>query len=370
MSPRRLVPAFLLIVAALAGCGKAPEPEPVRSALVIQPGAGLQAVSAYAGEVHAREEPPVAFRIGGKIGRRFVDAGTRVKVGEALAELDPGDVRLQADTARAALAAARSDLALTSAERERYKKLLDQQLVSRSQFDARDQAWRGAMARVDQAKAQALLAANQAAYATLRAPATGVITQRLAEAGQVVAAGQPVFVLAADGEREVAIAVPEQSLADFPVGRVLMVEAWATPGQRIVGRLREISPAADPVARTYAARVSLVAPATGIELGQSVRVYAADVGATLSVPLSAIVPKESGAAVWVVRPADAPARGVVHLVSVRTGPWGEQRVPVLSGLAPDDWVVAAGAHLLREGQVVQPVDRDDRPVALTPAGKR
>lgn len=370
MSPRRLVSVSLLITAVLAGCSKAPEPEPVRPALVIRPGDGVQAVSAYAGEVHAREEPQLAFRIGGKLARRFVDAGARVKVGEALAELDPGDVSLQAETARAALAAARSDFALASAERERYKKLLDQQLVSRSLFDARDQAWRAAQARVDQTLAQARLAANQAAYAVLRAPANGVITQRLAEAGQVVAAGQPVFVLAVDGEREVAIAVPEQSLAEFPLGRMLAVEPWATPGQKIVGTLREISPAADPTARTYAARVSLVAPAKGIELGQSVRVYAADASAALSVPLSAIVQKDAGAAVWVVRPADAPARGVVHLVPVRTGPWGEQRVPVLSGLAPDDWVVAAGAHLLREGQVVQPVDRDDRPVALTSAATR
>lgn len=370
MSLRRLAPVSLLVALALAGCGHAPEPETVRPALVIQPGAGQDGVSAFAGEVHAREEPQLAFRIGGKIARRFVDAGARVKPGEALAELDPGDVRLQADTARAALASARADLALASAERERYKKLLEQQLVSRSLYDARDQAWRSAVARVDQAQSQALLAANQAAYATLRAPAAGVITQRLAEAGQVVTAGQPVFVLAADGEREVAFSVPEQSLAQFPVGRVLVVELWAAPGKQLVGKLREISPAADPVARTYAARVSLTGPAIDAELGQSARVYAADAGASLSVPLSAIVQKDGGTAVWVVRPTATPARGAVHLVPVRTGPWGEQRVPVLAGLGPDDWVVAAGAHLLREGQVVQPVDRDDRAVPLTAAGTR
>lgn len=368
MPHRRLAPLLLATLGLLVACSQAPEPETVRPALVIQPGADAGDVTAYAGEVHARAEPQLAFRIGGKIARRFVDAGARVAAGQALAELDPGDVDLQQDAARAALASAQSDLALASAERDRYKKLLDQQLVSRSLFDARDQGWRAAAARVQQARAQARVYGNQASYAVLRAPQAGVIVQRLAEAGQVVAAGQPVFVLAGDGEREVAISVPEQSLALFPLGRDMLVELWAAPGKLIPGKVREIAPAADPLTRTYAARVSFAAVGNGAEVGQSARVYARQGEAgTLSVPLSAIVDKDGATAVWVVRAGATANRGTVHLTLVRTGPFGEERVPVLSGLKPDDWVVAAGAHLLREGQVVQPVDRNDRAVALAAA---
>src|SRR5690606_12755428 len=115
----------------------------------------------------------------------------------------------------AQLSSAEADLALATSELERYRDLVDQQLVSRSLYDARVSQHEAAMARVRQARAQADVSVNQAGYAVLRAPASGVIAQRLAEAGQVVAAGQTVFVLAEDGEREVAISVPERDARDF-----------------------------------------------------------------------------------------------------------------------------------------------------------
>jgi multidrug efflux system membrane fusion protein len=364
MSAARIISRIFLMAGllALVACGKdEPEEGPARPAMVVQPGAAGAAASAYAGEVRAQHEPALAFRIGGKISRRFVDVGARVKAGQALAELDAADVALQLEAARAQLASAESDLALADSELERYKSLLDRQLVSRSLYDARVSAQQAAQARVRQAKAQAAVSGNQATYAVLRAPKDGVIAQRLAEAGQVVAAGQTVFVLAEDGEREVAISVPEQSAADFVPGRPLAVELWSAPGQRFPGRLREIAPAADPQARTFAARVSFDAGATRAEIGQSARVYAlADDQQALAVPLSALHEKDGQPALWVVDPASAR----VSLRPVKVGPYGEQAVPVLSGLQPEEWVVAAGVHLLLEGQRIKPIDRENRPVAL------
>ena len=203
----------------------------------------------------------------------------------------------------------------------------------------------------------------------LRAPRNGVIAQRLAEAGQVVAAGQTVFVLAVDGEREVAISIPEQSVDQYPLGRDLAVELWSASGKRFPGKLRELAPAADPQTRTFAARVSFVAPGVNIDLGQSARVYAQDGnGGDLSLPLSALVGKDGQSAVWVIRAQTAGegearrTQSVVRLVPVKVGAFGEDRVPVLSGLKADDWVVSAGVHLLREGQAVKPIDRKDRAV--------
>jgi membrane fusion protein, multidrug efflux system len=363
---RRPPLAAALAFLTLAGCAGEPAPETVRPAMVVQANAGGPMVEAYAGEVRAREEPQLAFRIPGKILRRNVDAGARVKAGQALTELDPADVRLQSDADRAALSAAEADLALARSEAERYRNLAERQLVSRSLYDTRVAQLQSAQARVRQARSAVAASSNQVGYAVLRAPQAGVIAQRLAEAGQVVSAGQPVFVLAVDGEREVLISVPEQQLARFPVGRALAVELWSAPGRRLPGTLREIAPAADAQTRTFAARVAFQGGGVAAELGQSARVYAPVEGAGgLHIPLSALTQSQGRKAVWVV---DARSSRV-RLTPVQTGAYGEDGVPVLSGLKPTDWVVAAGAHLLREGEKVAPVDRDNRPVRLAAPGR-
>ena len=217
---RGLLPLSLLL---LAACGGEQAAEVARPALVVQPLSANPELSAFAGEVHARVEPQLAFRIGGKIARRLVDAGQWVKAGQPLAELDSSDVRLQDQAAGAQLSSAKSDLQLAKNELDRYKNLLDSQLVSRSLYDTRLAQYQAAAAKVRQAAAQANVSGNQADYAVLRAPASGLIAQRLAEAGQVVAAGQPIFVLAADGDREVSISVPENALSQFTLGRDLVV---------------------------------------------------------------------------------------------------------------------------------------------------
>lgn len=351
----------LALALSLAACSGDPAPVELRPALVVQASSGELGYEAFAGEVHAREEPQLAFRIAGKIARRLVDAGARVKAGQALAELDPADVRLQSEADRAALASAQADLTLAQSELQRYKNLVDKQLVSLSLYDSRVAALRAAESRVRQARAQVSASGNQVGYAVLRAPSAGVIAQRLAEAGQVVAAGQAVFVLAVDGEREVLISVPEQSISRFPVGRDLAVELWAEPGKRFPGKLREISPSADAQTRTFSARVGFESGDAPVELGQSARVYAQTAsGSGMRLPLSALTQSKGRPAVWVVDPATSRLR----LTPIRTGAFGEDGVPVLSGLKPTDWVVAAGVHLVLEGEKIAPIDRDNRPVRL------
>ncbi len=358
-------PSLLFVaLVVLAGCGGVPEAEaPARPAMVVQPLAGGGTATAFAGEVRARHEPVLGFRIGGKLAERFVDVGARVKKGDPLARLDAADVALALEGARAQLESAKADLALAEAELERHRSLFERQLVSRSLYDTRVAQRDAAQARVRQAKAQVSASGNQAAYARLLAPADGVIAQRLAEAGQVVQAGQPVFVLAQDGEREVAIAIPERRAAEFAPGRALAVELWSEPGVRLPATVREIAPAADPQARTYAARVAFDAGASRGELGQSARVYALEAaGSTLSVPLSAVHGADGETAVWVVDAATA----TVHLRPVHAGAFGEATVPVISGLEAGEWIVAAGVHLLQEGQKIRPIDRDNRAVVLAP----
>ena len=364
MHTLRVYGTILILLAGLVGCSDKQETTEVpRPVLVVHPGGGAQAaMSAYAGEVRAREESELSFRVGGKLVRRNVDAGTRVKRGDVLAVLDAADLGLQAQASQAQLAAAEADLVRARGDRDRYAKLVDQQMVSRSAYDSQNAAYKAAEGQARAARAQANVAINQAGYAQLLAPRDGVIATRQVEAGQVVAAGQTVFTLAADGGREVLISLPEARIREFKVGQPVLVELWSAPGQPLPGTIREISPAADAQTRTFAARVNLAGDAAAaVELGQSARVYVQETGpqAALSVPLSAIQRGAKGAtAVWVVEPAT----GKVKSQPVQLGRLGETDAPVLSGLKANDWVVGAGGHLLREGQVVAPVDGDNRPV--------
>lgn len=334
-----------------------------RTVLVMHPGAaGDPGGLAFAGEVRAREESALSFRVGGKLVRRFVDVGDRVRAGQVLAELDAQDLQLQASAAQAQLAAAQGELARAAADRARYAKLAQQQLVSQSALDAADAAHAAAAGQAKAARAGYDAARNAAGYARLAAPRAGVIAVRQAEAGQVVAAGQVIFGLAADGAREVAIALPEARVRDFAVGQPAQVELWNAPGRRLPAHVREISPAADAQTRTYAARVALDDAQVAAEgLGQSARVFfpAAPGGAKLAVPLAAVQPGPNGGkALWVVDPATRRVR----LAPVRLGAYAEDSVPVLDGVSATDWIVAAGGHLLRAGEAVVPVDRENRPV--------
>ena len=353
----RAVPVCLVFL--LAACGhEEPAQVSISPAIVVQPQPSALATQSYPGEVRARFDPQLAFRIGGKVTRRLVDEGERVKANQPLAELDPQDVRLQLDATRAQVAAAQANLNLVRSERDRYKTLLDRQMVSRSQFDNAENLYRAGEAKWQQLQAEQNVASNQASYAVLRAPQDGVIAQRQVEVGQVVAAGQTVFTLAADGEREVLISVPEQAFARFNIGQPVSVELWSQPDQRFSGRIRELSPSADPKSRTFAARIAFTAGKVPAELGQSARVFIQNEGvSSLSVPLSALSAENGAAYVWRVGLGNK-----LEQVPVRVGPYGEKTVPVLEGLTSVDWVVAAGAHVLHQGQEVRPIDRSNRTI--------
>ncbi|PHN30231.1 efflux RND transporter periplasmic adaptor subunit [Pseudomonas sp. ICMP 460] len=345
----------------LAACGhEEAAPTTLRPAMVVQPQPTAQAMDSFPGEVRARYEPDLAFRIGGKVSKRLVEEGERVKANQPLAELDPQDVRLQLEATRAQVAAAQANLSLVRAERDRYKTLMDRQMVSHSQYDNAENLYRSGEARLKQIKAEFDVSSNQAGYAVLRAPQDGVVAKRAVEVGQVVAAGQTVFTLATDGEREVLISLPEQGFGRFKIGQPVSVELWSQPDQRFAGRIRELSPAADPKSRTFAARVAFTGGKVPAELGQSARVFIqADGVIALSVPLSALSAENGASYVWRVQPDNTLKR-----TPVRIGAFGEKTVPVLEGLAATDWVIAAGVHVLHEGQQVRPVDRDNRVVNL------
>ena len=359
---RSSAPLAFALAVTLSACGSEPLPEPAsRPVLVTQPGPSEAESSSFAGEVRAREESPLAFRVGGKLVERRVDVGDHVSAGEVLAVLDAGDLQAQARAAQARLSAAQAELGRARADQVRFAELAREQLVSRSSLDAQNAAAVAAQGQVNAARAELDLARNQSGYGQLRAPVAGVIAGRSAEAGQVVGAGQSIVTLAADGPREIAFSLPEGGRG-VELGQLVRVTLWSQPDRSWPGRIRELSPAADPASRTFAARATVEAPDATLQLGQSARVHLPgdSAAATLSLPLPALQRSGSAVAVFVVDPATS----TLKLQPVRVARYGSDQVAISEGVGADDWVVAAGGHLLRAGEKVAPVDRDNRAIDL------
>ncbi|WP_295799403.1 efflux RND transporter periplasmic adaptor subunit [uncultured Microbulbifer sp.] len=360
------VPAIL----ALAACSPAESSRetPPKPAIVVQPKASGSQTAVYPGEVRARHEPALAFRVGGEVTQRLVQEGDRVKKGQALATLDAEDLALQRDSARAQLAAAQAEHRNARSEADRFRTLFERKLVGESQFDAAQTRLDASAAQLTRARSQLEVASNQVDYATLRAPRDGVVTQRMIEVGQVVSPGQAVFHLAVDGEREVHIHLPEQQIDQFRVGQDVTLELWSRPGAPFPGQIREISPAADSTLRTFEARVAFNHSDAGAELGQSARVYiqgggdsdahAGEQQRTLSVPMAAVTADNGSAHIWKLDRETS----TLHRVPVAVSSYGAETALVRGDMRADDWILAAGTQLVREGQRVRPVDRNNRPI--------
>jgi len=334
---------------ALSACSNGEAPAPLAPKVLVQPaGASSPGVTVYTGEIRARHEVDLSFRVGGKIAARLVDSGMTVKAGQTLARLDPADLQLSRQAAEAQVAAAESEFTTASAERSRYADLLAKRFVSQAAFDAKENAFRSTQARLEQARAQSRISGNQAGYGTLVAEHEGVITAVLADAGQVVSAGQAIFRLARPEEKEVAIAIPEGRLAELKAARQIAVNLWAQPDLVMAGEIRELAAAADPATRTYAARIRLVDPAPAAQLGMTARVIlGAPSGAAIVVPLTAVVDHGKGAQVWVV------ADGKVTIRPVEVAAFREDGAAIASGLKAGEMVILTGQRRLVDGQAVQ-----------------
>ena len=339
---------------ATLGCSKTePAPEPVRAVRTTTLKSGQSGGTIeYAGEVRARIESRLGFRIGGKILRRGVNVGDGVRAGQVLAELDPQDARLGQDAARAALAAADVNLAQARDDFRRFKELKDQGFISAAELERRQSTLKGAQAAHDQARAQATMQGNQTGYATLTADAPGVVTAVEAEAGMVVAAGTTVLRLAHDGPRDVVFSVPEDRLAAFraAAGRpgALRVRLWGS-GETLPARLREVSAAADATTRTMLVKAELGGARVTIGQTASVLLELPAAEGVTRLPLSAVAESQGKTAVWVLDPAAMTVRPQPIVVGGADG----NSVVVSAGLAAGQEIVTAGVHMLVAGQKVK-----------------
>lgn len=358
--------AVVLVAACSKPVEKSEDVRPVRA--ISLAAASVDTVAEFPGDVRARVESRLGFRVAGKIVDRKVDVGSQVKRGQLLMQLDPQDLRLAQAQASAGMKAAESNRDLARAELKRYQELREKNFVSQAVLDSKETAYKAAQASYDQALAGYRNQSNQAGYASLIADVDGVVTSVDAEVGQVVAAGNPVIRLAQTGEKEIVIGIPEDKVDTLRQLTDVRVRTWANPNETIPGKLRELSPVADPATRTYTAKISIPNAPENIKLGMTAYVaFAARTdNAVIKLPLSALVQDKSSTAVWVVE------KNSVKLVPIQVAGTAGNDILVAGGITPGQTIVTAGVNLLQPGQKVKilgddPAAKSDSAVAAGPA---
>jgi membrane fusion protein, multidrug efflux system len=358
-----------LVLVGLSACSKPEAPTvPVRAVrtLVLAGGSSVDQRE-FAAEIRARTEVRLGFQVGGRISSRAVNLGDAVTAGQALAQLDPQDLNLGQEAARAWVASAQAAFDQSAADLKRYQELRAQNFIGAAEMDRREAAFKAARAQLDQAKAQAGVQVNQAAYARLAAPAAGVVTAVEAEAGQVVAAGTPVLRLALDGPRDAVFAVPETEVAAV---RTLLGKSGAArmtlwgESSAVPATVREVAASADPVTRTFLVKADV--PQASARLGRTATVSlpGPTLDGAISLPLAAVVAQSGGqSAVWVLDPAAM----TTQLRTVVLGRAAGNQVLIPSGLKLGDEVITAGTHTLSPGLVVKRYQEPGRPAAALPA---
>ncbi|GKS63013.1 RND transporter [Nitrospira sp.] len=335
----------------LADCEQKPEPEavrPVRSMVVETHMSGDRL--ALTGQLHARDETRLAFRLSGKLIERSVTVGDTVKAGQTVARLDASTERQARNAARADYTAALAVLDQSAAAERRFGNLLSQSAVSKAEYEEAVRHLKTAHAQVEATRAKLDSAEIQLGYAELKADADGVITAKGAEPGEVIQAGQMIFSLAHQQGRDAVFDMPAQLIRDG-ISAHQEVEVWLAdnPDIKTMGHVREIAPQADPSTRTYQVKVSLDTLPAGMLLGSTIvgrlKLQAAML---IEVPLSALMMAATQPAVWIIDPQTS----VVHKRAIEVARYNQNAVVVASGLLSGDRIVIAGAQSLHDGQKV------------------
>jgi RND family efflux transporter MFP subunit len=337
----------------MAGCQRAveappPEIRPVRAITVAKLAAG--GTVTMTGTVQAETEINQSFRIDGRLIERTVDVGDTVRPGQLIARLDPQNEESSLQAARAALAAAQAQLVEARANYARMKDLVVEDAVSQAQFDQAEAMRKTAEAQVESAQSQLALAQNRLSYTRLVSDVAGVVTVRGPQPGEVVSAGRMIIQVAREGGRDAVFDVPGQVKDSAPKNPEITVALVDDPRVTASGRVREVSPRADPVTGTFAVRVRIINPPPAMRLGSTVSGrMKLDATPGIEIPATALVRADGKTAVWVFDKQS----GTVSLRNIAVGNADARSVQVTSGLNPGDVVVTAGVQALRPGQKVR-----------------
>jgi RND family efflux transporter MFP subunit len=341
------------IAAFLTGCqqeAEAPPPEPrqVRTATSEERDTS-QAVT-LTGRIEAEDEIPLAFRISGRLLENTAVVGQRVEVGDLIARLESQNEENTLRAAVASLAATEAQLAQAQGQYERQRTLLDRGFTTRANYELAQKGARTAQSQVDAAEAQLRSAEDLLGFTELRADQPGVYTTVGPAAGEVVQAGQMIARLARMDGRDAIFDVPAQLLRTAPANPKISVSLADDASVKAEGYVREVSPQADPVTRTFEVKVGLINPPEAMRLGATVNgTFNTEGGYGVEIPASALTRSNQLPAVWVVNPSDM----TVSLRTIEIARHGETLVWIGDGLDEGDIVVTAGVQALHPGQKVR-----------------
>lgn len=352
VGPGTLAAAGVVSAFLLCACGKKPPPPPVvrsvRSVVVTKQDIGDPVV--VTGHLRARNEVSLAFRLSGKMVTRAADVGDTLTSGQTVAVLDAEVERNTRSAAQADLFAAEAALEQSEASERRQRELLSRQVIAREEYDLSLRQLKTAKAQVVAAQAKLKSADELLGYADLRTESAGVVTSKGAEPGEVVQAGQMILTVAQEGGRDAIFGMPAQLIRDgLSLGQEAKV--WLADNQAIAttGKVREISPQADPVTRNYQVKVEIPDPPAEMFLGATVvgRVELRT-DPVIEIPSTALMMSGDKPAVWVVDAKDKR----VSLREIGITRYTPDSVVVIDGLNAGERVVTAGVQELHDGQTV------------------
>lgn len=334
----------------LAGCSEEQAadkaPRPVRTVAAHIQDWGETIVQT--GEIKPRTETPMSFRLGGQLTSR-VDVGTVVKAGNVIATLDRTPSQNGVLSAKADLATAKADLELAEVNAERSRSLFEKNITSKAQMQQANAALATATAKVDAAQTALANAEQTLSYTELKATRDGVVSAVGANEGQVVSAGQMTMTVMSDAERDAVFDVPEKIIGMNLGDPVVEITLMSDPAVKASGRVREVTPSADPTTRTYRVKVALD------ESGQKMPFGSAVTGSLMlnakklvRLPASALTQNNGKTAVFVFDPAAK----TVRYRDVRIERYADTTILVADGLAQGDLVATSGVAKLRDGEAV------------------
>lgn len=342
-------------LALLVACREEPprpaEIRPVRTVTAVAQAQG-EPVS-VTGQIRARTEESLAFRVDGRMIARRVDVGNELRTNDLVAQLDPQPLRDSLRTAQAKLAGAQAALREAANNEERQRVLVKDGWSTRVQYDAAERTLHTAKAEVDAAAAQVHDAEDKLGYTNLLADAPGFVIAKGAEPGEVVRAGQMIVTVAQQGGVDAVFDVPATLIRQVSPAAVISVALTDDPNVNTTGRVRELAPQADPVTRSYRVKVALTERPEAMRLGATVSGRTNMRGTEgFELPATALTIKDNAPAIWLVDPKSME----VSLRPVELQRQSSSGIVVSRGLEGGELVVTAGVHALRPGQKVRLLD--------------
>ena len=340
----------------LGACSKEePPPEPVRPVLSVEvKSEDQQSLGRFAGNIAARYESTLGFRVSGRIAQRSVDVGAQVKKGDLLAVLDPTDQQNQVRSTQGDLARVEAQLINAQANARRQQELFDRGVGAQAALDVAVTDLKTTQSSFDQSKAAMQQAKDQLSYSQLRTDHDAVVTEWKAEAGQVVSAGEQVVTLARPDIKEAVIDLPAALADPLPKDLVFKVASQLEPQISTTATLRELEPQADSSTRTRRARLTLADTPAAFRLGTAISVsLSSAITPRIQLPATALQEVDGKTQIWIVDTQNK----TVSPRAIQVLSRDDHSIVLAGGVQNGERVVTAGVNSLKPGQNVK-VDKD------------